>query len=210
MPKGLYQKYTSKSIQEASFIDYQPTETYERRVATWGTQGDKNETFYYNIGTSYGITKDNKNNYIIHFPTQSKFKNIISGTYVCGMVLKYGSQLTPSDIYGNTKDLIWEGYFNGSTNGSYAYLYGLKFYKLLIEDKNIKNSYVGEVIADVGTLPNDGYAKDGYWYTFIKLVSEMSVNINGVWKNAYDAWANINGVWKPQNEMKANVNGIWR
>lgn len=73
-----------------------------------------------------------------------------------------------------------------------------------------KGGYITEVIADYESLPADGKHSDGYWYTFVKMASDLKCNIAGPWKDAPAGWVNSNGIWKPQSELKASINGIFK
>ncbi len=73
-----------------------------------------------------------------------------------------------------------------------------------------KDTYIGEVTAPQGTYPANGRHSDGYWYVFDRLLSDVKVQVNGIWKDASEVYVNVNGIWKKSDTIKSNVNGIWK
>lgn len=71
-----------------------------------------------------------------------------------------------------------------------------------------KGTFIAEITAEYGSLPQNGKHSDGYWYVFEKMLSQVWVNFNGVWKKC-SCLSNVSGVWK-KGEMKKNINGIWK
>lgn len=72
-------------------------------------------------------------------------------------------------------------------------------------------SYIGEVVAEDGTYPNNGLHSDGYYYIKDRQAfPEMWVNINGTNRKAEAGWVNVNGTWRSIEEIYVKVNGVWR
>ncbi len=74
----------------------------------------------------------------------------------------------------------------------------------------IKGPYLTTVTAAQNTYPQNGRHTDGYWYEYVGLACNLSVNVNGISKQADTSYSNVNGVWRENNEVKANINGIWK
>lgn len=73
-----------------------------------------------------------------------------------------------------------------------------------------KGSYISDVIAEYSSLPADGKHSDGYWYMFVKMASDLKVNVGGVWRDAPIGYINDGGILRPQAELKVKIDAIWR
>ncbi len=77
-----------------------------------------------------------------------------------------------------------------------------------ITPTHVPGDYIGEVIAEDGAYPDDGYnADDGYYYVKDRLAVQLFARVNGAWVETQTR-ARVGGVWVDSN-VSARVNGAW-
>lgn len=78
----------------------------------------------------------------------------------------------------------------------------------VITPTHIAGDYVGEIIAEDGAYPDDGYNEgDGYYYVKDRLAIQFFLMQNGVWIET-TSYAKINGALQ-HCDVKTRVNGVW-
>ena len=68
-------------------------------------------------------------------------------------------------------------------------------------------TYIGEVVAEDGTYPDEGKGDDGYWYVKDRLAVEFKARINGAWV-ATEPYVRVDGVWV-KADVHPRVDGAW-
>ena len=68
-------------------------------------------------------------------------------------------------------------------------------------------TYIGEVIAEDGTYPDEGVGTDGYWYVKDRVAIEFKARVSGAWV-ATEPYVRVNGVWV-KADVHPRVNGAW-
>lgn len=70
------------------------------------------------------------------------------------------------------------------------------------------DAYQGEVVAEDGTYPDDGYhSADGYYYVKDRLAIQFFAYIGGAWK-VTETHVRVGGAWKTAN-VHPRLNGAW-
>lgn len=76
-----------------------------------------------------------------------------------------------------------------------------------------KGDYVGEVIAEDGTYPDDGAHTDAYWYVKDRLAwipPDIKIKVSGSLKTYENGWVRINGTLKQIDKVWIKANGQLR
>ena len=68
-------------------------------------------------------------------------------------------------------------------------------------------TYIGEVIAEDGTYPDEGKGDDGYWYVKDRLAVEFKARIDGAWVTT-EPYVRVDGVWV-KADVHPRVDGAW-
>lgn len=72
---------------------------------------------------------------------------------------------------------------------------------------NGAGTYIGEVIAEDGTYPDEGKGDDGYWYVKDRLAVEFKARVDGAWV-ATEPYVRVDGVWV-KADVHPRVDGAW-
>ena len=188
MAKGIYGKYNADTY----LVEWY--NVYWRKKSPMGSLSGR--------GIYSGYTFDNNTGMFTGVVGRYDYSEIVpEGVYIYA---PRGYKF-PSRTNINCRYTSSEG--TGDKAGGWVVDHEIKYEPIQKERKGI---YIKDVIAEYGSLPSDGKHTDGYWYVFVKMASDLKVNVGGVWKDTPTGYVNVNGVWKPQSEFKVNVSGIYK
>ena len=129
---------------------------------------------------------------------------IYSGTCKVGDVIVSGTA-----DYNAGKVVVF--YYVTSVSGSVYGHRALSKTKSWLAEQRVKNERQADVIADDGTVPDDGIHTDGYWYVKIKpTFPTMRILWDGQWIEAESGFVLKDGVWKPIEDVFVLKDGQWK
>jgi hypothetical protein len=71
--------------------------------------------------------------------------------------------------------------------------------------------YIGEVIAEDGTYPDDGWHTDGYYYKKDRLaLPDINLFIDNAVKEMAGGWGKIGTSWREMDEVFTKISGVWK
>lgn len=90
-------------------------------------------------------------------------------------------------------------------SSSSKYVYNVGYLQSLMG--NGAGTYLGEVVADDGTYPDEGKGDDGYWYVKDRMAVEFKARIDGAWVTT-EPYVRVNGAWV-KADVHPRVDGAW-
>lgn len=216
MSKYYYKKYETRKVFDTSAASayYSSYWSYSSSMTSWEEE-DSSRMFY--IGTPSGYT------YYSTTSMTQMLKDYIAITedgytapkgtnLVAGLTLAANSYII---VVSNTLTTYQAAYAYLQMVASETTLTGtsmqISTYDRISARHNTltdgAGTYIGEVIAEDGTYPDEGKGDDGYWYVKDRLAVEFKARIDGAWVTT-EPYVRVGGVWV-KADVHPRVNGAW-
>ena len=219
MSKYYYKKYETARVYADAYTTYEyyGSDTGTARFLVGKT---------YTLGTTYtasSLTTETVESILrsntaldstggFYCPSLTEVEDTYTTTPQEGFIVCYDTQLSTS-YPGNEQAwlLVLKNYSTSFGNKTISalktnnYTYKLGYLENLMG--NGAGTYIGEVVAEDGTYPDEGKGDDGYWYVKDRLAVEFKARIDGAWVTT-EPYVRVGGVWV-KADVHPRVNGTW-